>query len=137
MKPSENQQVMKNSSKITSPSPSTTNWDRMGLYKNIASNARNPRNGVPVVIGKGGVRIIARTKSDRAIAKKAVAWLNTKPAVVETKPVTYKVRLVKAKLKVSGGKVLNRICKVKGSDGTQKVFVTKKAAQAWIKSVSK
>jgi hypothetical protein len=136
MKPSENQQVMKNSSKITSVSPSTTNWDRMGLYKNFASNAQNPRNGVPVVIGKGGARIIARTKSDREIAKKAVAWLNRKPVVVEPK-VTYRVRLVKARIKTLSGKTLNRICKVTGSDGVKKVFVTKKAALAWVKSVSK
>ena len=125
---------MKNSPKTPSVSVSTTNWDRFGFYKDIPANKERIRKaGVPVVIGKGGVRIIARTKSDRAIAKKAVAWLNVKPVEVK-KPVTYKVKLVKARIKTTDGKVLNRICKVVGTDGTKKVFVTKKAALVWVKN---
>ena len=129
---------MKNTKNFTSVSPSTTNWDRMGFYKNLPANTETVRKagGVYVVL-PGGKRVLTRTESERASIRKALNDMRVKKPVVVEPKVTYRVRLVKAKLKVSGGKVLNRICKVTGSNGVKKVFVTKKAALAWIKSVSK
>jgi hypothetical protein len=138
MKPSENQQVMKNLSKFTTVSPSTTNWDRMGFYKNLPANTETVRKaGAVYVVLPGGKRVLARTSEERRILRRSVNSLRAPKPVVEVKKVTYRVRLVKARIKTLSGKVLNRICKVTGSDGVKKVFVTKKAALAWVKSVSK
>jgi hypothetical protein len=114
----------------------TTNWDRFGIYNNIPANTeRVKKAGKVFVILPGGKRVLARTEEDRKILRRAVNSLRKVEVVsVQPKPVTYKVRLVKARIKVAGGKTLNRVCKVVGSDGTKKMFVTKKAAMAWVKN---
>ena len=123
---------MKNTSSV---SPVTTNWSNFGIYKQIPANTETVRKaGAVYVVLPGGKRVLARTKSTRASLRKALSDMRVKKPVVVEPKVTYRVRLVKARIKTVGGKVLNRVCKVKGSDGTQKIFITKKAAQAWIKA---
>ena len=123
---------MKNTSSV---SPVTTNWSNFGIYKQIPANTETVRKaGAVFVVLPGGKRVLARTKSTRASLRKALSDMRVKKPVVVEPKVTYRVRLVKARIKTVGGKVLNRVCKVKGSDGTQKIFITKKAAQAWIKA---
>lgn len=132
MKPSENQRLMKNTIKT---SPTTTNWSNFGIHKQIPANVgRQKKAGKVFVILPNGKRILARTNEDRQILRRAVNSLRTPVVKVVEPKVTYKVRLVKARIKTLGGKTLNRVCKVKGSDGTQKIFVTKKAALAWVKN---
>jgi hypothetical protein len=127
--------TMKNSPKTPSVSVSTTNWDRFGFYKDIPAATEKVRKaGAVYVVLPNGKRIIARTKSDRTVLRRAVNSLRTPKVEVVEKPVKWTVRLVKARIKTVGGKVLNRICKVKGSNGVQKVFVTKKAALVWVKN---
>ena len=114
----------------------TTNWSNFGMYKHVPANKERVRSaGAAYVVLPGGKRVLARTAEDRKILRRAVNSLRKVEVVtVQPKPVTYKVRLVKARIKVAGGKTLNRVCKVVGSDGTKKMFVTKKAALAWVKN---
>ena len=113
----------------------TTNWSNFGIYKHVPANTERVRAaGAAYVVLPGGKRVLARTAEDRKILRRAVNSLRKVEVKVEPKPVTYKVRLVKARIKVAGGKTLNRVCKVVGSDGTKKMFVTKKAAMAWVKN---
>lgn len=122
---------MKNTSSV---SPVTTNWSNFGIYKQIPANTETVRKaGAVYVVLPGGKRVLARTKSTRASLRKALSDMRVKKPVVVEPKVTYRVRLVKARIKTAGGKTLNRVCKVKGSNGVQKLFVTKKAAMAWIK----
>jgi hypothetical protein len=105
------------------------------MYNNIPANTeRVKKAGKVFVILPNGKRVLARTEEDRKILRRAVNSLRKVEVKVEPKPVTYKVRLVKARIKVAGGKTLNRVCKVVGSDGTKKIFVTKKAALVWVKN---
>ena len=114
----------------------TTNWSNFGMYKHVPANKERVRSaGAAYVVLPNGKRVLARTAEDRKILRRAVNSLRKVEVVtVQPKPVTYKVRLVKARIKVAGGKTLNRVCKVVGSDGTKKMFVTKKAAMAWVKN---
>lgn len=121
-------------------SPKTLNYSNFGFFKRIAANTeRQPKAGAAYVVGKGGFRVKVRTTEELRSAKKAVSWLNKRldklPGVITTQ-ITYRVRLVKANIKLNTGKTLKRVCKVSGSDGTKKIFATKKAALAWIKSVA-
>lgn len=114
----------------------TTNWSNFGVYKHLPANTERVKAaGKVFVVLPNGKRVLTRTAEDRKILRRAVNSLRKVEVVtVQPKPVTYKVRLVKARIKVAGGKTLNRVCKVVGSDGTKKMFVTKKAAMAWVAS---
>jgi len=121
---------------ISASTTPTTNWDRFGLYNQIPANKERVRSaGAVYVVLPTGKRVLARTAEDRKILRRAVNSLRKPVEVtIQPKPITYKVRLVKARIKVLSGKTLNRVCKVTGSDGTKKIFVTKKAALAWVAS---
>ena len=115
-------------------SPKTTNWSNFGIYKHVPANTEKVRkSGGVFVVLPGGKSVLARTKEDRRILRRSVNSLRKVEVKSEPKPVTYKVKLVKARIKTLDGRVINRVCKVVGTDGTKKIFVTKKAALAWVK----
>jgi len=115
-------------------SPKTTNWSNFGIYKHVPANTEKVKSagGVFVVL-PNGKRVLARTEEDRRILRRSVNSLRKVEVKAEPKPVTFRVKLVKARIKTLDGRVINRVCKVVGTDGTKKVFVTKKAALAWVK----
>ena len=116
-------------------SPKTTNWSNFGIYKHVPANRERVKTaGNAFVVLPNGKRVLARTAEDRKILRRAVNSLRKPVVKAEPKPVTFRVKLVKARIKTTDGKVLNRICKVVGTDGTKKIFVTKKAALAWVAS---
>ena len=115
-------------------SPKTTNWSNFGIYKHVPANTEKVKSaGAVFVVLPGGKRVLARTEEDRRILRRSVNSLRKVEVKAEPKPVTYRVKLVKARIKTLDGKVINRVCKVVGTDGTKKIFVTKKAALAWVK----
>ena len=115
-------------------SPKTTNWSNFGIYKHVPANTEKVRkSGGVFVVLPNGKSVLARTKEDRRILRRSVNSLRKVEVKSEPKPVTFKVKLVKARIKTLDGRVINRVCKVVGTDGTKKIFVTKKAALAWVK----
>ena len=115
-------------------SPKTTNWSNFGIYKHVPANTEKVRkSGGVFVVLPNGKSVLARTKEDRRILRRSVNSLRKVEVKAEPKPVTFKVKLVKARIKTLDGRVINRVCKVVGTDGTKKIFVTKKAALAWVK----
>ena len=115
-------------------SPKTTNWSNFGIYKHVPANTEKVKSaGAVFVVLPGGKRVLARTTEDRRILRRSVNSLRKVEVKAEPKPVTYRVKLVKARIKTLDGRVINRVCKVVGTDGTKKIFVTKKAALAWVK----
>lgn len=131
VKPSENQRVMKNA-------PSTTNWSNFGIYR-VSRKALNADTyrvkaaGKPVFVSAKGLRLTATTKAIEPAIRSAIKWHGGPKPVVAVAPIKWSVRLVKKHtLRTAEGKVVRRVCKVRGSNGVQKVFLTKKAAEAWI-----
>lgn len=137
LKPSENQRLMKNARNFA-PAPATTNWSNFGIYRvsRKALNADTHRvqtAGKPVFVSAKGLRLTARTKSVEPAIRSAIKWHGGVKPVVAVEPVKWTLRLVKNHaLRTADGKVVRRVCKVRGSNGVQKVFITKKAAAAWV-----
>jgi len=120
---------------ISASTTPTTNWDRFGLYNQIPANKERVRSaGAVYVVLPSGKRVLTRTAEDRRILRRSLNSLRAPKPEVVVEQVRWSVRLVKAKIKTTGGKNLSRVCKVRGSNGVKKVFITKKAALAWIAS---
>ena len=115
---------------------SATNWSNMGTYRSTPSNRmpipKDKPAGRAVAVLPNGKRVAIRTKSDRTAARKMTAFL-MKPVVKEV-PVetTWKFRFIKKSLTLNGKSVTRKVCKLTGSNGVVKFFVTKKAATAWV-----
>ena len=118
------------------------NYSTFGLFKRTATSRipvpKEPKAGVAVVVATDPngkmVRMPVRSKADREASKVVRKWLKPTTTSKVEKPETFSFTFVTKTLHTAAGNRRTKLCKVTSNRGMKKFFVTKKAAEAWVKA---